>query len=182
MNAETWAALPVETRRAVDAHIRLDRRLMAVKVLRDALPEESRQGLYDTLDMVNERFRELGVRREPGHTEPLDPAALADRAAQLPGRPAAVEALWDGDTFGWMVDLVLVTDEPEGEHPLAVIRHGGDIRLFNGTVPPWPEAEEARRAGHDLAERLGVPFHFASPDRPDEEAPRWRDLQSGAPS
>ncbi|MFF9915442.1 hypothetical protein [Streptomyces sp. NPDC013457] len=81
-----------------------------------------------------------------------------------------------------MVDLVLVTDQPEAGHPPAVIRHGGDIRFFDGTVPPWPEAEEARRAGQALAARLGVPFHSASPDRPDGGAPRWRGLRGGATS
>ncbi|MFC8274547.1 hypothetical protein ACFUJR_18860 [Streptomyces sp. NPDC057271] len=100
----------------------------------------------------------------------------------LPGRPAAVEALWDGDTFGWMVDLVVVTDEPEVPHRPAVIRHGGDIRLFDGTVSPWPEAEGARRAGHALAERRGVPSHVAGPDRPDDGTPRWRNVRGGAPS
>lgn len=37
-----------------------------------------------------------------------------------------------------------------------------------------PSAVAAERAGQPLAEHLGVPFHFASPDKPDDEAPRWR--------
>ncbi|MEU6882196.1 hypothetical protein [Streptomyces sp. NPDC046712] len=182
MNSDIWAALPAATRSAVDDLVRLDRRIMAIKEIREGFPEGARPGLYEALDVVAERYRELGRRFEPGPTEPLDPAALAARAAQLPGRAVAVEAVWDGDTFGWMVDLQLVTDDPDTEHCLAVIRHGGDLRLFNGTVPPWPEAQEAQSAGRALAELLGVPFHFASPDRPDDEAPRWRDTQGGAPS
>ncbi|MGW5640989.1 hypothetical protein [Streptomyces sp. NPDC003832] len=92
----------------------------------------------------------------------------------LPGRTVAIEALWDGDTDGWCVDLIALTDDPATEHRLAIIRHGSDMRLFNGTVPPWPEAQEAETVGRALAERFAVPFHFASPDQPDLDAPRWR--------
>ncbi|GGV05933.1 hypothetical protein GCM10010495_17420 [Kitasatospora herbaricolor] len=35
-------------------------------------------------------------------------------------------------------------------------------------------APEASPVGQALAERLGVPFHVASPDLPDDSAPRWR--------
>jgi hypothetical protein len=48
------------------------------------------------------------------------------------------------------------------------------MRLFNGSVPPWPEAQEANTVGRALAEDLAVPFHFASPNEPDLDAPRWR--------
>jgi hypothetical protein len=181
MTSDIWAALPAASRAAVDDLVRLDRRIMAIKEIRDGFPEGSRPGLYEALDVVAWRFGELGRRFEPGPTEPLDLADLATRAARLPGRPVAVEAMWDGDSFGWMVDLVLVTDDPDTEHHLATIRHGGDMRPLNGTVPPWPEAQEAQRAGGALAERLGVPFHFASPDEPDDEAPRWRDGRSAGP-
>jgi hypothetical protein len=67
--------------------------------------------------------------------------------------------------------------DPPAETTLAAIRHGGDLRLFNGQVPPWPEAQEAMTTGPALAEHFGLPFHFASPDTPDDEAPRWRNLQ-----
>ncbi|MCW2916389.1 MAG: hypothetical protein JWN52_4457 [Actinomycetia bacterium] len=52
---------------------------------------------------------------------------------------------------------------PPAEATLAVIRHGGDLRLFNGLVPLWPEAEGARATGRALAIHFGLPFHFASP-------------------
>ncbi|MEU1694850.1 hypothetical protein [Streptomyces hirsutus] len=54
------------------------------------------------------------------------------------------------------------------------IRHGSDLRVLNGQVPPWPEAQEARETGTALAEHVNVPFHFAGPHQPDDEAPRWR--------
>jgi hypothetical protein len=80
--------------------------------------------------------------------------------------PAAVEALWDGDTVhDWFVLLIAVLDDPEGEGHLATVH-----RAPEGS-PAGPAAAEAGRA---LAEHLGVPFHFASPDAPDDEAPRRR--------
>jgi hypothetical protein len=79
---------------------------------------------------------------------------------------AAVGALWDGDTVhSWFVVLVAVLNGPAGEAHLATVYHRP------GEPPPGIATAEA---GHALAHRLGVPFHFASPDVPDDEAPRWR--------
>ena len=98
---------------------------------------------------------------------------LARQVAALPHPPDAIEALWDGDSDGWFICLVAVTLRPKFEHNLAFIRHGTDMRIFNGEVPPWPEALEATATGRTLADRLGVPFHFASPDNPNIDLPRW---------
>jgi hypothetical protein len=35
------------------------------------------------------------------------------------------------------------------------------------------EALEATAIGRALADRLSVPFHFASPDNPNNDLPRW---------
>jgi hypothetical protein len=92
-----------------------------------------------------------------------------------------VEALWDGDTQGWYVDLVAIVRRPGRHHdrfdevPLSALRHGGDIRLFNGQVPPWPEARRAAEQGQAVAQHFGVPFHFTSPEAPDVDLPRWWD-------
>ncbi|WP_225850777.1 hypothetical protein, partial [Streptomyces sp. HPF1205] len=169
-----WAALPATDRSAVDGLIRKDHRLAAVKRLRDAFPDDSGPGLYEALDVVAERYRELGRRFERSPTPPLNLPALTEKVNALPGRAVAIEALWDGDSDGWCVDLMALTDDPPAEHRLAGIRHGSDMRLFNGSVPPWPEAQEAATIGRALAEHFDVPFHFASPDRPDLDAPRWR--------
>jgi hypothetical protein len=56
-----------------------------------------------------------------------------------------------------------------------MIRHGGDLRLFNGTVPPWPETQEAVETGSALARHFDLPFFFPSPDVPDLPAVRWWD-------
>ncbi|SEC49496.1 hypothetical protein SAMN05216489_00876 [Streptomyces sp. 3213] len=174
MDSPIWAALSAAERSAVDELIRRDHRLPAVVRMREAFPAESRPGLYETLDVVAERYRELGMSFERRPTPPLDLTTLAERVEALPGRTVAIEAMWDGDSDGWCVDLMAHTDAPVAEYRLATVRHGGDLRLFNGTVPPWPEAREAETVGRALAERFGVPFHFAGRDEPEIDAPRWR--------
>jgi len=68
----------------------------------------------------------------------------------------------------WFVLLVAVLDAPDGEGHLATVYHRSD------SPPPGVAAAEAGRA---LAGHLRVPFHFASPDVPDDDAPRWRTIQ-----
>ncbi|MEV0490460.1 hypothetical protein [Streptomyces atratus] len=75
----------------------------------------------------------------------------------------AFEAVRDGDTRGWIVVLTAVLAKPWEEATLA------DFRIGDAG------SDEAARAGRVLAERFGVPFHFASPGVPDDEAPRWWD-------
>ncbi|WP_344444244.1 hypothetical protein [Kitasatospora nipponensis] len=75
--------------------------------------------------------------------------------------------------------LLALTADPQSDHQLALIRHGGDIRWFSGTVSRWPEAREAEEVGRALADHLGV---FASHDRPNDEASRWRDHQGCYPT
>ena len=93
----------------------------------------------------------------------------------------AIEALWDGDTGGWLVAFVTVVERPGRQHArfddvnLALIRSGTDLRVFNGNVPPWPEAVEATRLGRAMAEARGVPFYFFDPATPDIDQPRWWD-------
>ncbi len=92
--------------------------------------------------------------------------------------PLAIQATWDGDTQGWMVILEAVCRSYGGylRRPLGTKRGAGDdMRLFNGEVPRWPEAAWASEVGSSLARRIGVPFHFGSPDAPDDEAPNWWD-------
>lgn len=86
---------------------------------------------------------------------------LSEKAASA----LAIEALWDGDTQGWFVDICAVFKlGPEFDSiRLHSLCRGGDIRLFNGQVPTWPEALEAARVGNQLATLLGVPFHFHRP-------------------
>lgn len=90
---------------------------------------------------------------------------LLAKVDALPERPMAIEASWDGDSSGWFVCLtaILKTDTGYRDGHLWVLQDGGDLRLFNGQVPPWGEAVLARQLGEELAAKFGVPFYFPSP-------------------
>lgn len=114
--------------------------------------------------------------------------ALLARAASLPPNPVAFEAFWDGDTSGWYVVLVAIYAEDlpgwrrYSEVSMSALQGaGGDIRLFNGQTPPWPEAAVAHEVGEILAKKHGVEFFFASPNHPESDCPRWWDRDKGYP-
>ncbi|MDX3749656.1 hypothetical protein [Streptomyces sp. AK08-02] len=160
-----WAHLEEQTRREVDANVLRDRRMMAIKAVWEALrPLEL--GLAEAEQVVHARYEALGDLVQHRPPDPLDLPSLKTRASAFPGRVAAVEALWDGDTVhDWFVLLVAVLDAPAGEGHLATVYHR------RGGPPP---GTAAAKAGQALADCLEVPFHFASPNIPDVEAPRWR--------
>ncbi|MFC7894185.1 hypothetical protein [Streptomyces sp. NPDC057381] len=153
------------TRREVDADVLLDRRMPAVRAVREALRPLG-VGVHEAEQVVHARYAALGDRVQRRPSDPLDIHSLAARAAALPGRVEAVEGLWDGDTVhDWFVLLVAVLDAPGREGRLATVLRGRD------GAPP---GVAAARAGQALADHLHVPFHFPSPDVPDDDAPRWR--------
>ncbi|MGW2491395.1 hypothetical protein ACWCV9_29810 [Streptomyces sp. NPDC001606] len=163
-----WDYLEERTCREVDADVLRDRRLPAIRTVVEALRPLG-VGLHDAERVVHARYEALGDRVQRTPPDPLGLPSLAARAAALPGRVAAVEAFWDGDTVhDWFVLLVAVLDAPEGQGHLATVHHRRD-------GPPPGVA--AATAGRELAEHLHVPFHFASPDVPDDDAPRWREIQ-----
>lgn len=108
---------------------------------------------------------------------------LLREADALPETPVAFEASWDGDSSGWFVALTAVLRTGAGyrDHHLATLQEGGDLRLFNGQVPPWPEARRAREVGAELADRFGVPFYFPSPHHPEDQCPSWAERDRGYP-
>lgn len=59
MDSPIWAELPAADRSAVDSLIQKDHRLAAVKRLREAFSVDVRPGLYEALDVVAARYREL---------------------------------------------------------------------------------------------------------------------------
>ncbi|MFB6960206.1 hypothetical protein ACFCYB_25085 [Streptomyces sp. NPDC056309] len=163
-----WTYLEDQTRREVDENVLCDRPFMAVKAVWEALRPLG-LGLREAEQVVHARYEIFGDRVRRTQPDPLDVSSLAARAGAHPGRVAAVEALWDGDTIhDWFLLLIAVLDDPSGEGHLATVyrRTGGP--------PPGTAADTAGRA---LAHYLGVPFHFPSPDVPDDEAPRWRTVQ-----
>ncbi|MEX2981549.1 hypothetical protein [Streptomyces sp. C36] len=170
-----WYSLPESTRERVDGLVLRDSRLLAVRETWEGVKtlwgdsRAPRPGVYDCERVVAARYEALADRIVRTPERPRDVETLAARTAALPGRPAAIEALWDGDTNGWFVALVAHFDDPRSEVELALIRRGRD-----DADARWPQAREAATTGTALAERFGVPFHFAGPDAPDDEAPRWR--------
>ncbi|MFF9983730.1 hypothetical protein [Streptomyces erythrochromogenes] len=161
---DLWEMLPAGIRIQVDGYVLQDSLMRAVKLVWDAGRVRG-IGLREAQIVVHERYLFHGDRiaREPEC--PLDLESLAALAGGLPGRVAAIEAVWDGDTVhGWFVNLLAITDDPAEERALATV-YGRRDR---------DPSEAAAEAGRTLADHLGVPFHFASPDDPDDEAPRWR--------
>jgi hypothetical protein len=96
----------------------------------------------------------------------------------------ALEALWDGDTQGWFIDLQGISRAGDGslvEHRIGTLSLGGDIRLFNGEVPPWPEAEMAKEIFRRIAAQRSVELWFPSPDHPEDMCPSLRDRERATP-
>ncbi|MGW7382750.1 hypothetical protein [Streptomyces sp. NPDC054794] len=174
---EWWEQLPAGVRQQVDGYVLQDARMQAIRVVL-AAGRARGLGLVDAQCVVAERYDHHGdaIARTPD--SPLDLESLAARAAGLPGRVVAVEAVWDGDTFhDWFVVLLAITADPDAEHPLATVYWGTAVRHLGETGnrgTRHPSATAADKAGRALADHLRVPFHFASPDTPDDEAPRWR--------
>ena len=171
LTAEQWAT--------VDAHILAGNDLNAIQAIRDL----AGVGLKQAIEAHAERCQTLHAEMpERSATLPTCEALMAE-AAGLPEPPVAVEALWDGDTQGWYINLsaVIRAGGRHRSHFLVSIREGEDIRLFNGQVPPWPEAETVRRIGEELADRLGVPFYFPSPEHPEDDCPGWAERDRGSP-
>lgn len=113
---------------------------------------------------------------------------LLGRIEATTREPVALEALWDGDTSGWSLGLSVIVREQRGsgghqyqDKFLMTLRFGSDIRLFTGSVPPWPEAVVAQRVGRAVAEQLGIPFWFPSPDEPDDDCPHWWEQDKAHP-
>ncbi|MFG2294287.1 hypothetical protein [Streptomyces sp. NPDC048603] len=175
--ADWWAVLPVGIRAQVDGYVLQDARFQAVRVVWEAGRGQG-LGLTDAQYVVHDRYLHHGDRIARTPDSPLDVDSLAARASGCHGRVVAIEAVWDGDTVhDWFVNLLAVTGDPDGEHALAVIHQGTAVRyLGDGEPAPFGPvaAAAAERAGRALATRLSVPFHFGSPQVPDDDAPRWR--------
>ncbi|MFF4350193.1 hypothetical protein [Streptomyces sp. NPDC001530] len=175
--SEWWELLPAGIREQVDGYVLQDARLQAIRIVFETGRSRG-LGLNDAQLVVHDRYLHHSDRIARTPDSPLDLESLAARAAgRASGRVVAIEAVWNGDTVhDWFVDLLAVTADPVGGHPLATIYRGTAVRYLGDEdpAPLHPSAAAADRAGRALAAHLSVPFHFASPDAPDDEAPRWR--------
>ena len=104
---------------------------------------------------------------------------LDEEIKKAGGQPIVLEALWDGDTQGWFIVLNLYLEKGiflwkrQAIKHLGVVSFGGDIRLFNGEVPAWPEAELTKEWGQKANEKYGLTFYFPSDKEPDDDCPSW---------
>lgn len=101
--------------------------------------------------------------------------ALKEKISGFPGEILCIQALWDGDSTGWFIRMIvaILNESTPVERFLVKVSMGGDIRLFNGQVPPWPEAVHAALVGTQLAEYFDAEFYFPSPDKTDDTCPTW---------
>ena len=149
---ELWDRLPRESRDRVDAELRRRRLIPAMMAIRDALGPSA--GLSDIYAATAERGRWLFER---GQVEPepiVEVSDLLARAQQQPSRVAAIEAVWDGDTQGWMVSLLAIIERPSQHHgrfdqlALAVFRPPLFGTLDGSRSTDEDSAAEAAPAGH----------------------------------
>ncbi|MFJ8129935.1 hypothetical protein [Streptomyces hydrogenans] len=175
---EWWESLPAGIRDEIDGYVLQDSLLMAVRAIVAVGRVPHGIGVGTAQLIAHDRYLHHGDRiaREP--ESPLDLESLAYRAAGCEGRVVAIEAIWDGDTVhDWFVRLLALTTDPVAEAPMATV-YWSTAKRYLGEheegAPRHPVAAAAERAGRALAEHLSVPFHFASPDTPDDEAPRLR--------
>ncbi|MGW6984198.1 hypothetical protein ACWGE1_32935 [Streptomyces sp. NPDC054932] len=173
-----WEGLPTGIRDQIDGYVLQDSLLAAIRLVGDIgfIPDDI--GVATAQLIVSDRYAHYGDRIARAPDTPLDHESLVRRAGGILGRIAAIEAVWDGDTVhGWFVRLLAITVDPAEQHALAFIhwsmaeRHLGEGEKVTGR---HPAAVAAERAGGALAAHLSIPFHFASPDTPDDEAPRWQ--------
>ncbi|MFE4515131.1 hypothetical protein ACFRMQ_13195 [Kitasatospora sp. NPDC056783] len=173
-----WESLPAGIRDEINGYVLQDSLLSAVRVIVAIGLVPHGIGVGTAQMIVSDRYVHYGdrVAREP--ESPLDLESLACRAAGCAGRVVAIEAIWDGDTVrDWFVRLLAITVDPAGEDQMATV-YGSTAKRYLGEGedchPRHPVAVAAERAGRALATHLAVPFHFASPDTPDDQAPRWK--------
>ena len=177
---DLWQSLPEDVQQAVDAAVLQDRRINALLPMVEERPGREAISLSSAQDILANRYTALAAEITYQPERGPDLAGLIERVEQLEHPVAAIEATWDGDTQGWFVRLwaILATATLTGPRYEEVSvgfysRRAGDMRLFDGQVPPWPEAQDAVDDGEALAARFGVPFYFVGRDRPDLDYPRW---------
>ncbi len=120
------------------------------------------------LDLKDATSIVLGRKAEIVPPKPLLTVDELVQSARLALKDASIKAHWDGDTEGWFVVLAALTADGLPLWRSSLRAPGGDMRLFNGAVPPWPEAALACAAGARLSTLWNVPFTFDQKDGPRE--------------
>ncbi|GAB3256081.1 hypothetical protein [Chitinimonas naiadis] len=103
---------------------------------------------------------------------------LLERIGNLPGRPVCVQVLWEGDANSWRLRLsvYMLLDETPVEIPLASIATGEYLRFDTDPAEQTHHCKESTvmlQVARHLSQSLGIPYHYPSPDRPDDTALSW---------
>lgn len=127
------------------------------------------------LERIEPRLQHLNEAKKAKAMEAVSFDNLRVKVEAMAGKLACVQVLWDGDTNGWFLCMSAIVEQggEYTENHLGTFTQGGDIRLFNGTVPPWPEAVAASETGARLAAHFGAVLHYPSPDQPNDGCAAW---------
>jgi hypothetical protein len=100
-----------------------------------------------------------------------------ERIQKLGWRPQFIEALWDGDTQGWFLNIAVSAKRDDGTFDKAFLwclrGGGGDFRLFAGTVPPYPEVAIGRHLLDEISKEYGIESYFPSEGTDDSYVYFW---------
>ncbi len=113
-----------------------------------------------------------------------DLVSIIEKLSKQEGKLLAIQAMWDGDSIGWLIRVegVFVARNEYRRLLLAFSRDlKGDIQLFTGQTPPWPDCQRAIQLGQKLADLEKVPFHFPSPNWPELYCASWEQLDKSTP-
>jgi hypothetical protein len=153
--AAAWRQLPAALQGQIDALLRRRNLIQSIKLLMEAEPRPS---LADAVIIAAVRHSELYQRGEVAPEPPVTADSLLAAGRDIGDRVVAVEAYWDGDSFGWYVRVAAIVRRPGPEHPRF-------DEVFLGSLGDG-DTEKITLA-MDVAVSLGVPFHFTQPERAD---------------
>lgn len=86
------------------------------------------------------------------------------------GKPVVLQALWDGDTSGWWLNLSLYAENPSISGDL-VWHYLGRVQSYNGQS----KEELAKKLAAEAVKKYGLEFYFPSPDDADDDCPDWKE-------
>jgi len=122
-----WGGLSPGLTERVDALVLQDERHAALRAIWEHCAQGSPLRIGDVQSLVADRHRVLAdhIRWKPVHPSREELTARLD-AIEAP--IAAIEAVWDGDSFGWVVLLLAIVAQPSKDHPDFAERALGSYR------------------------------------------------------
>ncbi len=142
------------------------------------IKQHSECSLGDAKIYLWEREKKIGVIRTHEIKWP-DFNAIIERCSKH--TPVAIQAIWDGDSAGWILDLEAVINSPKGFASIRIGSRrgaGGDFRFFRG-MKVMPEIAKANELGEKIAAHFSIPFYFPAPLRPEIDQPNWWQQDEG---